>query len=139
MVESLKRYGMEEIMGLGVHKLTYTREVGGREIINITSLVAETQVKETYGELPRIKDQAWNPFYIKHESRREKNRAVFHVDFYLFSFSFLRERKRERLLSSILDFSQSSLIINEQRSLIMRQGCQSLLRSSKIYHQTNYI
>ena len=38
-----------EIMGLGVHKLTYTREVGGREIINITSLVAETQVKETIG------------------------------------------------------------------------------------------
>ena len=35
--------------------------------------------------------------------------------------SFLRERKRERLLSSILDFSQSSLIINEQRSLIMRR------------------
>ena len=49
MVESLKRYGMEEIMGLGVHKLTYTREVGGREITNITSLVAETQVKETIG------------------------------------------------------------------------------------------
>ena len=49
MVESLKRYGMEERMGLGVHKLTYTRELGGREIINITSLVAETQVKETIG------------------------------------------------------------------------------------------